>query len=162
MFNFLVFLAGVLLLLACFIPELRSLWSRIGALRPIAVGLAVSLTVFWVWFVLDSAPWIVPADHDPAFVKAYSDAAMSGLGLAVVSALSTVVATGIFGRTVMGWILGVLLLCGLAWASFGLYPSLAPMQLSPFRLPAQIAGGMVVILGTAVFTHKKQAEAIRS
>lgn len=139
-------------LLAWYIVEIPRLWLRIGTVRSLAVAFAVSLSFFWLGFVGKTFPFAVPADSDPSGVGALQRAAFCGFVLFAVSGLSAPLATGLFGRTALGWMLGVFLLTGLAGASFGLYPSIIePRYLSSWRLPAQIAGAVVVILGAVVF-----------
>src|SRR6516164_9131258 len=121
------------------------------ASRCTAVLIAALLSSYWAWFALTSFPWIVPPDNSGAYVTAYQYAALAGALLTVVSCGSIVVATGVWGRTRCGWIAAVVLLSASALASAGLYPALPAMDLSPLRLPAQVVGVVVVILGTMVF-----------
>jgi hypothetical protein len=93
----------------------------------------------------------VPADHDRDYVKAYANAALAGVIMSVVSIAGTVIATGALARSCLGWVLAAFLIGCMVVAIAGLYPPLDGMRLSPLRLPAQLAGVAVIVLGTAGF-----------
>lgn len=134
--------------------------GRLGeAVRAVAVVTSVALTFYWALFALDSFPWIVPADHNSDYVKAYANAARAGLIMSVVSIAGTVIATGALARTCLGWCLSAFLLGCMIAASIALYPPIEGMRFLPFRLPAQVVGAAAIVLGTVGFqlpSHKKE------
>ncbi len=121
------------------------------SLHVLAVVASVVLALYWALFALDSFPLVVPADHDSEYVKAYTNAAQAGLIMSVVSIASIVIANGALARSCLGWGLSAFLIGCTVVASVGLYPSLYAMQLSAFRLPAQLAGIAVIVLGAVGF-----------
>jgi hypothetical protein len=111
---------------------------------------AVLLALYWAYFALDSLPWIVPADHSSEYVWAYERASAAGFALAIVSVVSSLLAAGVFGRLWGAVGTALVLLVVIVAAVPPLYPAIAYMQLSPLRIPAQVAGVVVVLVGTVL------------
>jgi hypothetical protein len=114
----------------------------------LAVVIAMPLAPFWMLFAVINFPWIVPADHSGALVSAHEGAALAGIGLAALSVVSMLWAAGVFGQTLENQRVALLLLGGLAIASIWLYPTYDGVGFASLRLPAHVAGVVVVLLGT--------------
>jgi hypothetical protein len=123
--------------------------SLLIAVRIFAAVTSVALALYWALFAMDSFPWIVPADHNSDYLKAYGNAAMAGLIMSVVSVASIIIATGALARTSLGWGLSAFLIGCIIVASMGLYPQLESMHFLPCRFAAQLAGVVIILLGIA-------------
>jgi hypothetical protein len=91
------------------------------ALQILAVLAGWVLTPYWCVMAFVLFPWIVPADSLGADRK-YEIASRVALGLAIVSAASVLLASGIFANPRRRWTVATLLLAAHAGTACYLYP----------------------------------------
>ena len=117
--------------------------------RAIGVALGLSLCVFWLGFALVSYPLIVPADHDHHLVRIYRRVSDGGLLMVAVSLASALFAAGVLRTGRWSLVITAILACLSAATVPLIYPSGLDDYLSPLRLPAHLAGIVVIIAGMA-------------
>jgi hypothetical protein len=128
--------------------------SRRRLLQHLAVFLALPLAPLWLLFAVVNYPLIVPADSNFGLVASREQAAIVGVGMALLSVVSMLWAAGVFGRATGNWGCALVLLGCLVLAGLTLYPSIQMSAFSSMALSAYVVGVVVVLLGRAGSTHQ--------
>lgn len=97
---------------------------KIGhALRSLAVAMAIPVMGFWAVFAANCYPWLVPADHNADYLRAYTEAFWAGTGMVGLTLAGMLISAGVFGkRRAVRWA-AVLIGGGVVAVSPWLYPA---------------------------------------